>query len=117
MLSTFSYFPRSHTIDGNNRWWGHRQCCVLLGVATRTKSRFTSQGVLPHSHNMGMDYAHLGIRVNAVCPNEVNTPMLRSGFEKRGFDPNDAIAELGRTVPLGRIAEPDDITEVVLSCF
>jgi NAD(P)-dependent dehydrogenase (short-subunit alcohol dehydrogenase family) len=63
---------------------------------------------------MGMDHAHLGIRVNAVCPNEVNTPMLRSGFEKRGFDPNDAIAELGRTVPLGRIAEPDDITEVVL---
>ena len=63
---------------------------------------------------MGMDHAHLGIRVNAVCPNEVNTPMLRSGFEKRGFDPNDAIAELARTVPLGRIAEPDDITEVVL---
>ena len=63
---------------------------------------------------MGTDHAHLGIRVNAVCPNEVNTPMLRSGFEKRGFDPNDAIAELGRTVPLGRIAEPDDITEVVL---
>ena len=61
-----------------------------------------------------MDHVHLGIRVNAVCPNEVNTPMLRSGFEKRGFDPNDAIAELGRTVPLGRIAEPDDITKVVL---
>ena len=63
---------------------------------------------------MGMDHAHQGIRVNAVCPNEVNTPMLRSGFEKRGFNPDDAIAELSRTVPIGRIAEPDDITEVVL---
>lgn len=63
---------------------------------------------------MGMDHAHQGIRINAVCPNEVNTPMLRSGFAKRGFDPDKAVAELGKTVPLGRIAEPEDIADVVL---
>lgn len=63
---------------------------------------------------MGHDHAHQGIRINAVCPNEVNTPMLRSGFEKRGFDPDTAVAELGKTVPLGRIAEPEDIADVVL---
>ncbi|MCA0270791.1 MAG: SDR family oxidoreductase [Proteobacteria bacterium] len=63
---------------------------------------------------MGMDHAHQGIRINAVAPNEVNTPMLRSGFAKRGFDPDSAIAELGRTVPLGRIAEPEDIADVIL---
>jgi NAD(P)-dependent dehydrogenase (short-subunit alcohol dehydrogenase family) len=63
---------------------------------------------------MGMDHAHQKIRINAVCPNEVNTPMLRSGFIKRGFDPDTAVAELGKTVPLGRIAEPDDIADVVL---
>jgi NAD(P)-dependent dehydrogenase (short-subunit alcohol dehydrogenase family) len=63
---------------------------------------------------MGMDHAHQGIRVNAVCPNEVNTPMLRTGFIRRGFDPDTAVAELGRTVPLGRIAEPEDISDVAL---
>ncbi|WP_171235702.1 SDR family NAD(P)-dependent oxidoreductase [Ruegeria sp. HKCCA6837] len=63
---------------------------------------------------MGMDHAHQGIRVNAVCPNEVNTPMLRSGFEKRGFDPDTAVAELGQSVPLGRIAEPEDIADVIM---
>jgi 2-keto-3-deoxy-L-fuconate dehydrogenase len=63
---------------------------------------------------MGMDHAHQGIRINAVCPNEVNTPMLRTGFIRRGFDPDTAVAELGRTVPLGRIAEPEDIAEVIL---
>ena len=63
---------------------------------------------------MGMDHARQGIRINAVCPNEVNTPMLRSGFARRGFDPDKAVAELGRTVPLGRIAEPEDIADVVL---
>lgn len=63
---------------------------------------------------MGMDHAHQGIRVNAVCPNEVNTPMLRTGFAKRGFDPDTAVAELGKTVPIGRIAEPEDIADVAL---
>lgn len=63
---------------------------------------------------MGMDHAHQGIRINAVCPNEVNTPMLRTGFIRRGFDPDTAVAELGKTVPLGRIAEPEDIADVVL---
>jgi 2-keto-3-deoxy-L-fuconate dehydrogenase len=63
---------------------------------------------------MGTDHAHQGIRINAVCPNEVNTPMLRTGFARRGFDPDTAVAELGRTVPLGRIAEPEDIADVIL---
>ena len=63
---------------------------------------------------MGMDHAHQGVRINAVAPNEVNTPMLRTGFAKRGFDPDTAVAELGKTVPLGRIAEPEDITDVIL---
>ena len=63
---------------------------------------------------IGRDHAHQGIRINAVCPNEVNTPMLRSGFAKRGFDPDTAISELGQTVPLGRIAEPGDIADVAL---
>lgn len=63
---------------------------------------------------MGMDHAHLGVRINAVAPNEVNTPMLRTGFAQRGFDPGTAVAELGKTVPLGRIAEPEDIADVIL---
>ena len=63
---------------------------------------------------MGMDHAHQGIRINAVCPNEVDTPMLRTGFIKRGFDPDTALAELGQTVPVGRVASAGDIAEVVL---
>jgi len=63
---------------------------------------------------MGRDHAHQDIRINAVCPNEVDTPMLRTGFELRGFDPTTAIAELDKTVPIGRIAQPEDIAEVVL---
>ncbi len=74
----------------------------------------TKAAVASLTQCMGMDHAHQGIRINAVCPNEVNTPMLRSGFERRGFDPDTAVSELGSTVPLGRIAEPEDISDVVL---
>lgn len=63
----------------------------------------------------GRDHAHQGIRINAVCPNEVDTPMLRTGFEVRGFDPNSGIGDLNKSVPLGRIAQPEDIADV--ACF
>ena len=74
----------------------------------------TKAAIASLSQCMGMDHAHQGIRINAVAPNEVNTPMLRTGFAKRGFDPDRAVAELGQTVPLGRIAEPEDIADVIL---
>ncbi|MEL7114254.1 MAG: SDR family oxidoreductase [Pseudomonadota bacterium] len=63
---------------------------------------------------LGIDHAPQNIRVNAVCPNEVNTPMIRTGFALRGFDPDAGVAELNASVPLGRMAEPEDIADVVL---
>ena len=74
----------------------------------------TKAAIASMTECLGMDHGHQNIRVNAVCPNEVNTPMLRTGLRVRGFDPDTAIAELGKTVPLGRIAEPEDIAAVVL---
>lgn len=65
------------------------------------------------TQHLGRDHAPDGIRVNAVCPNEVNTPMLRSGFITRGINPDTAIADLGKTVPLGHVAEADEIADVI----
>ena len=63
---------------------------------------------------MGMDHAPQGIRINAVCPNEVDTPMLRTGFQRRGLDPATAVETLGTTVPIGHVASPKEIADVVL---
>jgi len=63
---------------------------------------------------LGHDHARQGIRVNAVCPNEVDTPMLRSGFEARGMDPETAIQDLNGSVPIGHIAQPEEIADVVV---
>jgi meso-butanediol dehydrogenase/(S,S)-butanediol dehydrogenase/diacetyl reductase len=74
----------------------------------------TSKGALAAmTQSLGRDHAPDGIRINAVCPNEVNTPMLRSGFSRRGIDPDNAIADLGKTVPLGHVAEPEEIADVI----
>ncbi|UTW08813.1 SDR family NAD(P)-dependent oxidoreductase [Pseudomonas benzenivorans] len=74
----------------------------------------TSKGaVAALSKNLGRDCAPLGIRVNAVCPHEINTPMIRTGFARRGLDPDQAVEELNKSVPLGRIAEPEDIADVI----
>ncbi len=74
----------------------------------------TSKGALASfTQHLGRDCAPLGIRVNAVCPHEINTPMLRTGFKRRGLDPDDAIATLGRSVPLGHVAEPEEIADTI----
>jgi NAD(P)-dependent dehydrogenase (short-subunit alcohol dehydrogenase family) len=74
----------------------------------------TKAAVASLTQCMAIDHAPQGIRINAVCPNEVSTPMLRTGFAIRGLDPDTAIADLNGTVPLGRIAEPEDIADVVV---
>lgn len=73
----------------------------------------TKGAVAALSKNLGRDCAPLGIRVNAVCPHEINTPMIRTGFIRRGLDPDKAVEELNKSVPLGRIAEPEDIADVI----
>jgi NAD(P)-dependent dehydrogenase (short-subunit alcohol dehydrogenase family) len=60
-----------------------------------------------------MDHAADGIRVNAVCPGEVNTPMLQS--ERAEPVTVQLLAQIAATVPMGRLADPDEIARVV--CF
>ncbi len=61
---------------------------------------------------MALDHVKEGIRINAVCPGEVDTPMLRSERE-RPPTPAD-MQRLAETVPLGRLAQPVEIARVVL---
>ncbi len=62
---------------------------------------------------LAMDHAADGIRVNAVCPGEVNTPMLQS--ERAEPVTEQLLAQIAATVPMGRLADPDEIARVV--CF
>jgi NAD(P)-dependent dehydrogenase (short-subunit alcohol dehydrogenase family) len=62
---------------------------------------------------LALDWAAEGIRVNAVCPGLVDTPMLRS-FAAAQADPERAWERLLGQQPLGRLARPDECAEAVL---
>ena len=61
--------------------------------------------------NAAIDYAGHGIRINAICPGAIDTPMLRAAIERRGRDPEEVA---GRLSLLGRFGEPDEIAKAAL---
>jgi NAD(P)-dependent dehydrogenase (short-subunit alcohol dehydrogenase family) len=83
---------------------------AVMGSATSQISYTASKGgVLAMSRELGVQFAREGIRVNALCPGPVNTPMLKELFAK---DPERAARRLVH-VPLGRFAEPEEIAAAV----
>jgi len=83
---------------------------AVLGSATSQISYTASKGgVLAMSRELGVQFARQGIRVNALCPGPVNTPLLQELFAK---DPERAARRLVH-VPVGRFAEPDEIAAAV----
>jgi NAD(P)-dependent dehydrogenase (short-subunit alcohol dehydrogenase family) len=67
-------------------------------------------GVLALSRELGVEFADRGVRVNALCPGPVNTPLLKELFAK---DPEKA-AKREVHLPIGRFAEPEEIARGVL---
>ena len=64
---------------------------------------------------MAVDHAHENIRVNAVCPGSIDTPMLRWAVDLFRGDrtPEDLIEEWGRSHPVGRIGRPEEVGDVI----
>ena len=83
---------------------------AVLGAATSQISYTASKGgVLAMTRELGVQFAREGIRVNALCPGPVNTPLLRELF---AADPERAARRLVH-VPMGRFGEPEEIAAAV----
>ena len=82
-----------------------------MGAATSQISYTASKGgVLAMSRELGVQFAREGIRVNALCPGPVDTPLLRELFAK---DPERAARRLVH-IPMGRFAEAEEIANAAL---
>ena len=68
----------------------------------------SKHAVLGLTRSAAIDYARHGIRINAICPGAIDTPMLRNAMERRGRDA-DAVAH--RLSYFGRFGDPDEIAE------
>ncbi|RSN61728.1 MULTISPECIES: SDR family NAD(P)-dependent oxidoreductase [Actinomadura] len=82
------------------------------GVAAYSASKAAINAL---TRAMALDHAADGIRANTVCPGSVDTPMLRWAADlfRGGADQDAQVAEWGRAHPLGRVARPEEVAEVV----
>jgi len=84
---------------------------AVMGAATSQISYSASKGgVLSMSRELGVQFARQGVRVNALCPGPVNTPLLQELFAK---DAERAARRLVH-VPMGRFGEPEEMANAVL---
>ena len=84
---------------------------AVLGAATSQISYTASKGgVLAMSRELGVEFARQGVRVNALCPGPIDTPLLRELYSK---DPEQAARRLVH-VPMGRFGRAEEIAAAAL---
>lgn len=82
----------------------------LVGQAGRTAYHGTKHGVIGLTKSAAMEYAPLGIQINAVCPGVIETPMLSTLLEKSP----EAIGQVIKDQPIGRLGRAEEIAAAVL---
>lgn len=82
----------------------------LVGRAGRATYHATKHGVIGLTKSAAMDYAPLGIRINAVCPGVIDTPMSSDMIESQP----DAMKEIMRDQPIGRPGRPNEVAAAAL---
>lgn len=82
----------------------------LVGQAGRATYHATKHGVIGLTKSAAMDYAALGIRINAVCPGVIDTPMSSDMIENQPA----AMREVMRDQPIGRPGRPDEVAAAAL---
>lgn len=78
---------------------------LVGGAIGYTDTKFAVRGMTKAA---ALELAHYGIRVNSVHPGVISTPMIHQG------DTDDAVAQFAKTIPLQRIAEPEEVSKMVL---
>lgn len=82
----------------------------LVGIAGRSAYHAAKHGVLGLTKSSALEYAQDGIRINAVCPGIIETPMVKRMDKTEKLEMDD----LMREVPIGRLAHPEEVANVVL---
>jgi meso-butanediol dehydrogenase/(S,S)-butanediol dehydrogenase/diacetyl reductase len=71
-------------------------------------------GLVLLSKSMARDHAREGLRVNAICPGDVDTPMLAGEAERSGLSLDEYMEEMNAAVPSGRVADPEDVAALAV---
>jgi len=86
----------------------------LVGTAGSSVYCASKGGMVLLTKAMALDYAPYGIRVNAICPGEVETPMLERDAEASGLAYEEYVRRLTAPIAMGRAAKPEEIARAIL---
>jgi NAD(P)-dependent dehydrogenase (short-subunit alcohol dehydrogenase family) len=70
-------------------------------------------GMVLMTKAMALDHAYEGVRVNAICPGDVATPMLYAEGAARGLGPDEAVQQAAAASATGRVTMPDEVAALV----
>jgi len=82
----------------------------LVGLPSRAAYHASKHAVIGLTRSAALEYAPRGIRINAVCPGTIDTPMVSDMLVKQA----DAMKEILRDQPIGRLGRPEEIASAVL---
>lgn len=87
----------------------------LVGGANAAAYCASKGGVVLLTKAMALECARDGVRVNAVCPGDTDTPMMHTDYAQRGISIEQGDRESAAGIPMGRMATPEEIAHAV--CF
>ncbi len=82
----------------------------LIGIPRRAIYHASKHGVIGLTKSAGLEYAARGIRINAVCPGAIDTPMVADMFVNEGITKEDML----KNQPTGRLGKPEEVASAVL---
>lgn len=71
-------------------------------------------GLVLLTRAMARDHARDGVRINAICPGDIDTPMLTAEAHAKGIDVDRYLADAAEAIPSGRIGAPEDVASLAL---
>ncbi len=105
------YLQRTEgSIINISSFWGQHALFAENAVAYAA----SKGGLIMLTKAIARDCAADGVRVNAICPGGVDTPMLAAGADEAGVDPEEFLDDVATSSPNGRIATPEDVAALIL---
>ena len=104
------YELRQMREQGNGSIVNNSSIGGLIGIAGRAAYHASKHGVIGLTKSAALEYASRGIRINAVCPGTIDTPMVADMLAKEP----DAMKDIFKDLPIGRLGRPEEIAAAVL---
>ncbi len=88
--------------------------CGLIGYENLAAYSATKGALVMFTKVLALDHARDNIRVNAVCPGDIDTPMMDAGLAVKEVSSVEIRERLKQHIPIGRIGEPEDVAALVM---